>query len=515
MTDLSFAGTHAALTTSHIRATSTCRETFVPPASLVQSAPAPLLASSSGVSFSSGELSTWRARAVTGPFVQPGDYKSGTPGDWQRISTNAYNLVQRGEPLGITSNPDSRRASHGTQARDAAFYALITGDASVLAAVRSHLLTQAANPVNDFAGSLCFRMADGTGLDAWFSEASWLLRHMVAYDYVRASIGAADRLRIENWLRRNAYFLAAHLDWGMATVFPRRHEGDYLSSSSAAAARSADAVYIRQRQDTNNDCRVDSADDPTEFYVYAYTRADGTVGPRLSVLSQFFNNRKAVVSAAVGFAGVLLDDAQLVYRAKRYTMEWLTFGVYADGAEGEYHRNGEYCIPKQGIIYASSTVQSAMLMGSALARQGDQTLYNFRTAQGRHGSEGVAGVREKSIALVANTHLKLLSRQLPWYMHEPWRSRQVPREDTFLGKVQSRYLNSCSETENIHELGMIIGARYLSTLPVVGMALRDPAVTSLPFPGSTGNAVTTGLGSMAGVWTDAMNAYPSMFLLRP
>jgi hypothetical protein len=67
--------------------------------------------------------------------------------------------------------------------------------------------------------------------------------------------------------------------------------------------------------------------------------------------------------------------------------------VWADGSEGEYLRNGDYCIPKQGVIYAASNIQSALLVSRLLTRQGDRSLIDFRTRDGLFGTESAAGLR--------------------------------------------------------------------------------------------------------------------------
>ena len=246
-----------------------------------------------------------------------------------------------------------------------------------------------------------------------------------------------------------------------------------------------------------------------------YARADGTLAPNISVLSQWFNNRKAANALAIGAVGALFGDIELINRSKRYYFEWLTFGVWADGADGEFMRNGEYCIPRQGLIYGASNSQSALLFGDWMARRGDASIFNFTTSDGLFGTESASTGNAKSVALVVSTYLNLINGKLAWYLYEPQKTTQQPREATHLGRMESNFNGSVKPTDDYHELGMLPAAQHLpASLQLAGVVMRDPAATALRFPGSTGNPVSTGFGSWAGAWNDVFNALPSVFLLR-
>jgi hypothetical protein len=512
MMGLSYARSTASLTVGNVQASAGCVQAFVPPATLTKAAAIDLPASG-GVFFTPADLHVWRNRAAAGPFVQRHDYMHGSPGDWVRITANANKLATSGEPLPAASYTGQWRATHGTIVRDAAFHYLLTLDPTSLGAVRSQLLAQASHAQNDLT-KLCIRELDHSIRDAWFDEASWLLRHMVAYDFVRNALPAHERLLIENWIRRNAYLLATQLDVVNGFAFPNRLRGDYTTRGRDAAANTEATIFASQRVDSNGDCKIDSADNPNSLPVYAYVRADGTRGPRISMLSQWFNNRKSINAAAIGIAGLLLNDAELVSRSKRYTMEWLTYAVWPDGSEGENLRNGNYCIPKQGVIYAATNIQAALLVASALARRGDSSLYAFRTTDGLFGTSSATNQPAKSLELVATTHVKLALRELPWYRNESHKTVQQPRESTHLGKLEAYYMGTSDPTDTYHELGMLPAAQYVPGAAIGALVLRDAAVTSLRFPGSTGNPVATGFGSWVSAWTDAFNALPSPFLMR-
>ncbi|MEI7516673.1 MAG: alginate lyase family protein, partial [Betaproteobacteria bacterium] len=435
------------------------------------------------------------------------------PGDWARILANAKSMAATGEAGLTASTPTSTFGSHGTLARDAAFYQLVTADGTMLNPVRNFLLAQAGNAALDFSTTLCITSTSGATGDAYFYPASWLLRYVVTYDYVRNAMSSADRLTIENFIRRNAHFLAAHNDALLARNFPSRMVGDYSKISTSAAPPTDAATWWSKRYDTNGDCIIDGNDAASAYPVYAYVTATGVIGPRISVLSQWYNNRRSVATAAYGAAGVLLGDADLIASAKRYFMEWLAYSVWPDGSQGEYARNGDYCIAPQGLIYSASNLQGATGLARLLARQGDNTLINFTTTAGLFGSQGTGSttITAKSIELVAGTHIKLLTGQLNWYYQEPWRTTQNISASGSLGNNQVRYLGSIKVMDDYHELGLLPAAALLPRLPIAGLVLRDKAVTSLPFPGATGNNVATGYGN----WTDAFNALSAVLLLRP
>lgn len=490
-----------------IGASTLCRAGFNPPADLMRTSAAPLL-TNGGVFFNAKELATWRSRVQDGPFINDGDFAPSSPGDWSRISANARAFLAHGEALGALD--DAARASHGQLARDAAFAHLLKPDAKLLAAVRGWLLAMAAAPANDFTSSRCYRALDGSERDGWFAEPPWFLRYLATYDFVRNALPEADRVAIENYLRRNAWFFAAQLDWGLQSIFPQRQRGDYSVRASSAAASGED-IWWNRRVDSNADCSIDERDEPKAWPVYAYARADGSYGPRVPWLALWFNNRRAANSLAAGAAGVLLAEGELVLRAKRYTMEWLSYGVSSDGSSGEYGRNGEYCIARQGLIYASLSLHSGTMLARVLARQGDRTLMNFSTRAGLFGTESGNAGTAKTLALAADTLLRASSGSLGWYQAEPQRAGWPSRAQVALGRMQIHYMGSAQVMDDFHELTLMSAATVLPMVPVLTTLLKHPAITqSAANPGSP-RIVATGLGA----WSDVWGILPAAYLLRP
>ncbi len=487
-------------------ATVRCPLGYEPPSGLDADVPAPMPVSG-GAFYTEPELDVWRERLKTGPFVDDGDFMPGSPGDWKRIVSNTRSFLLHGEKAWVADVPYVDRAVRGTLARDAAYHALLLDNAASRAAVRGYLLEQAGNPLNALYQSLCIQGPDGVTLDGFPHAASWLMRYLVTYDAVRTTLSAADRRDVDNFIRRNAYFLAAHVDAQLAMVFPRREFGDYgQRRGDAAPVTSGDAWWSR-RFGTDGDCKP-IGNESKALPAFAYVRRDGTRGPRLSVLSQWYNNRRSTNAAAAGLAGVVLADATLVATAKRYFMEWLAYGVWPDGSQGEYARNGDYCIPGQGAIYSQSNIQGAALVARALVRQGDRSLVDFSTTAGLFGSQGPPG---KSLTLAAGTYVNLSLGRLDWYLDEPWKANAETRPATALASNVVHYMGRGRATDNYHDLGMLAAAALLPAAQIDKLVLRDRSATSLAFPGATGNPVSTGYGT----WTDIFNAFPAALLLRP
>ena len=168
-------------------------------------------------------------------------------------------------------------------------------------------------------------------------------------------------------------------------------------------------------------------------------------------------------------------------------------------------------MPRQGVIYGSLNLQTGLMLARLLARQGDNSLVQFETREGLNGSQSTADAPAKSLALVAQTYLRLSKRELPWYQYEAHKTTQAPREATHLGRMELSYLGSGAAVDDFHELTMLASAAAVPAVPVAAVLMRVPAATSQRWPGAQGQRVSTGLGE----WTDAFGILPAAYLLRP
>ena len=374
--------------------------------------PTPLAAGKlQGLFHTQQEVDFWKKRIVSGPFLHNGDFTRGSPGDWDRIVKNANDFVANPalEPNVTavetdTSAPGFKNLSaSGFKARDAAFAYLLTGDARYLGAAKSWLLRVVGTPANDVS-TLCFKYPSVSIADAYFVQAAWVARAQMVYDFLKYGLTIDERRTVESAFRKWAYFFAAHIQWTLAAILPNRMSGDYsVRKGPAAYSPSQDLAWAKKRIDTNGDCNVDDADATTQFGVYTHVNADGSLGNRVSVLSQYYNNRRAQQVMSFGLTGVLLHDRFLITEAKRYVTEWLAAGVWSDGTQGEYLRNGDYCIPQQGVIYGASNIQTGVMLADALARTGDVDLYVFETGDGMFGTESATNAPRKSVLKAMKT----------------------------------------------------------------------------------------------------------------
>ena len=460
---------------------------------------------STGVFFTSQEINFWRHRASSGPFVHNNDFTQGSPGDWDRIQARAEGFVATLETPAHAAIPTAVLLHAGFGGRDAAFAYLLTGDVRYLNAVRLWLLREIADPNSDVA-SLCYRFSDSSTVDGYVQQAMWVARVALAYDFVKGGLSNQDRIAIERWLRRSAYFMADHMQWGLSFVFPNRRSNDYATRGREAAAdpKSAEA-WVRVPVDSNWDCKYSALDSPGVYDAYGYVNANGTLGPRISSLSLWWNNRRSGEVLAFGIIGVILQDGFLVSEAKRYVLEWLTYSVWPDGMQGEYSRNGGYCVFQQGIVYGSHNTQAALLLADALARKGDRSLYNFETRDGLFGTAATGAQPPKSIRLAVSAHLGLVDGSLERYYFEPQRgAAQVPRPNTRFNSIAAYTKNSL-----YHDLSYLPGNRYLDNAWVNSVILRTPGSGTPVFPGSDGMRVDGGPDA----WSGATALFPgSLFM---
>lgn len=203
--------------------------------------------------------------------------------------------------------------------------------------------------------------ADGTvgvSRDSYFGEAAWLARAVVAWGHARGNMSGRRRAIVDGWLCADAEWLAAFMDGQLSALWPNRAADDYIVRAGAAVAANP---YSTKR-------------------LYA----GGRLIPHTAM---YYNNRRATMAFFVGLAGLTFDDAALIECAKRYMREWVMFGVFPDGEQGEWERADDYGIPAAGVTYGCMNVGAAMEMAARLAERGDTSLRDFWTVDGAHGTQ--------------------------------------------------------------------------------------------------------------------------------
>jgi hypothetical protein len=216
--------------------------------------------------------------------------------------------------------------------------------------------------------------------DAYLSETPWLSRAIAAYQFIRADVSRSERQTLDDWFLRNAEFNRRHIDIHLEENFPRRSTGDY-------SVRGRDA---RGGAMTGKRC--------------------SQTGPAISVLSQWYNNRRASSMLFVAQAGALLGDTSLTDSAKRYVREWITYSVWPGGEQGEWQRNGDYGYVCSGLAYGASNIALALLVAMWLDALGDASLLRFSTSEGLFGTQSTDA--PKTIWTAFDTHVALLDGSL-------------------------------------------------------------------------------------------------------
>ncbi len=415
------------------------------PAPTPASTPAPTagpVSASLGLHYNKEVLAIWKSRIAAGPYNKKGNGFTNSPGDWERILANAQSFL---------SNPDAQLwkptatlgavapTQAGIKARDAAFVYLLTGDARMGNAARDFLLKQIDVPHADIGdwteqalakfrdsnNPTYIKVQDYLGETGWF-ESEWLTRMLFLYDYTKDLFTSAQKTDLNNFFRRAGWTHAHHVDGYVAKHFPNRLKGDYntrVGHASSGALRGE------------------------------YTHADekGVMRNNMSRLSSVFNNRRASEFMTFAMVGFFLNDAELQRHAKIYAKEWIIYSMYADGAVGEFQRNGDYGHNQEGLVYNSINAQAYAMVADQFARRGDFELFNFVTSSGLHGTQGGS----KGLKMNIELYYKLITGATKWswpkkagacqvlnLVNECGTSRVVYVQDLYFAPLANQYYKS-------------------------------------------------------------------------
>ena len=472
-----------------------------------------------GLFYTPAELAFWKARSVSGPFKMDNDFAKGTPGDWRRIVQRADAMVSGSmkEPATSAGLPDfGTSGSNGTPtagelALDTAFAYLITNDSRYLNVSKAWLLKTMSEPANDIT-KRCFvtQISDGVHPPTrvytdGFLEAQWVNRTLMTYDFIKHSMTDAERMVVESTLLKWGYFFGAHMQWGLEQVFPNRAKGDY-SPGTLIKSWAASDPFAKQLPYQNHACDAASLTTQSASTIRTFVDAGGNAGPSVSILSLFFNNRRSGEALSLGLIGLLVNEPRLVDEAKRYVGEWLAYSVWADGTQGEYQRNGDYCIAQQGLIYGAMNAAAAVTLADGMARRGDTSLYGLQVTSGMFGTQPAAG-KTKSIMTPVKRHLDLLGGTTRAYYYERNLAVQNPRPATSLGNQESHFMNNVRPMDNYHDASYLLANRYYRQQSIHDVVMRvpQPNMTIPPFPGSTGNQPSG--------WSGATTIFPAMLFM--
>jgi hypothetical protein len=354
-----------------------------------------------GLFHTAEELEVWRQRALNGPYRVAGDVNSFTPGDWTRIDSNK-NWYMTGSNHLATGTGDTASIWTGytgsgcvppdftsispletaKRLRDAAFWALIKADAAVAERVRLSLMNQLSQTGTDFSNTSKWCVADGQRVGSRqpsFPASEWLMRILLAYDYVKDYIGATDRTAIDAW------FLAA------GTYF-RLNSKSFIDTNYGTEANFLNGTLSSNGVTNSNSFELECCTDRS----FGRTHVGGY---RFTFLSSWHDNRYGVQVRAVGLVGVFLNNATLTDFAVAWGKSFIKYVIYPTGELGELYRSwtegwngtthaanlGE----EAGYSYSLASFTYVLDVAVALARTGDTTLMEYSTSVG--GGDTVGG----------------------------------------------------------------------------------------------------------------------------
>ena len=348
-----------------------------------------------GILWSDNDLAVWRDRAVNGPYKTAGDaFDALVPGEWNRIVTTKNSFAanptanRKSSYTVWQSRPDAYEVLNHVSMVDAAFYALVKEDAALATVIKDELMWHA-----NHAGLQISRTQNQvTDHGNWF-RTEWLERLLMCADFVKESFSVGELSTFKTWIADWAYSYEYSINLELTVNhFGNRTSRDYDNNLGYNATN----PYF---ENVNR---------------YAYMDASGVKHHQIAQMHQKYNNRKAIVVEFFALAGIFLDDSLLIDRGKLFVEEFIQFGVFADGSQGEFERNSA-ATPQQGLAYMTTNIGTAAIIASALEKNGDPSLFTYTTRNGIWGTECAPGDADKTLKLTIDTYFDMIEHQKLWY----------------------------------------------------------------------------------------------------
>ena len=343
-----------------------------------------------GLHATAEEVVVWQDRAANGPYKTAGDVSTNSPGDWDRIQSNADDVGTETTWSGQSSasswpgSPVPGR-TRGEKLTDAGIIYLITGTTSYRTSVRDLLISQAGVTGTDFSD------ATRWDTDAWYFDQVWELAHwftklLYAYDYIRADITAGDRTTLDGWFTDAATWFQVRLDAELANQFPNRESDDYATGAPGACEGSNIPIYYG--------------------------------GPiRCGNFHYRWENTLLHGATFYGQLGVMLDNTTFINSAKRVFKEWIRFNIFSTNSSIELERWADYSgtpqLPNLGWSYEGLMIGEMMVIADALARNGDTELYDYSTSLGMANVTAAGG--PKSLLGIITRHMQYMDHTVTVY----------------------------------------------------------------------------------------------------
>jgi hypothetical protein len=431
-----------------------------------------------GIHFTQEELTIWQQRAVSGPYKTTGDVSTNSPGDWAKITADAATFLANptadhwtGQTTNTCVMPNqsmlpSQQVDLGSRLLRAAFYALVTGNTSHRNAVKTELLSQAAEPGTNFSNTSRWCIGGATNdANPFFEIANWQTRLLFGYDYIRGGLSATDRTTLDTWFRNMGIYWQTDIDSDLSSDYVDRSAENYALNANGLA-KSGNPILA--------------------YYG----------GPSVRDLHTMYNNRRGGQVLVMGMAGILTDHTTLKNRTKRWVKEWLRYAVLPDGTPTEFYR-WLPTVPTLGWAYGGGPVTCMLAIADAFARLGDTELFTHSTSEGFMDTVG----GPKTLRTALTTFLRYSDHTILRY-----------GTNNATNATNANYLiDSEDEVSNEHRNGDVwttIGNMYFKDAYIKSIYMRT-APNTAPYPANPpGNFYSW--GGPSGMWPAMLFMFGNM-----
>jgi hypothetical protein len=452
-----------------------------------------------GLHVSQQLLDIWRQRAVSGPYKSDGDVSTRSPGDWNRIVTNAglfksnptkwrwagptlfenvtVNGVNypRAVKYGATTdvydaneptlvNSISGAEATGVQVLDAAFY-LMVNYPNMTEADRIDYITKLTQYLEYQANIPTLQLGDDTtanrtkqandssffiywpntryrDVNPLFFVLNWMDTLLNIQDYLQIvlswrgeSLSSSLATTLQNWHTKAA-------NYGVI----ENQDWDINRNFTDRMASSDNVLYTPT---------ADLESGSTSKWLYA---DDIGLKNPLYRMALTTNNRRAVVYRYGVRVGLKYNIPDLVARGKRFVKDWLKYGVYADHTVGDYERWNQG--HEMGFSYAGDVIGTVSNIAFHLAFAGDLELHTYKTALGYKGTASTSG-NEKSILKTKQYMMELVKGTKVMYGTNTLTARgnatRVDTTDPYVNPADATAVASSSGYRTQHDLVLAVG----------------------------------------------------------
>lgn len=342
--------------------------------------------------YSTGEITEFQSRMTgAGPFYYEGQgfYGSQTnaPGDGERAYNHANDFIADplasrwtfpaplevadpwpgGSGSGISNNQALRPM------RAAWCYMTLPGHANSADwrdEAKAWLLWNAREPEHNYADdSLWDIYYPGYQPSPIFALAGWMKRQIKTYDMLGRSVFTQSELdELDAYFYRWANFILHHID---AKTTKDRMEPD----SDYAVGNYRDEVAY------------DGGANISEYGVFT-NRSMACIGSG-SIIAHYLHYHGAVPSRSgtqPSYGWWTVTEMRSFTRS--VAEAWVKYSLHPDGWTYDYHRAQQDGKPTQGWAYAGNEIGHALYEAKRWARNGDDSLWQYTTTEGRNNTDG-------------------------------------------------------------------------------------------------------------------------------